>query len=133
MKRPTTFDDYFAALPVGRADAQASWRRKGNYGSQDVAARSRMIDESGEPVVAPCGDSAERVEEIRRDGVSRAGCGALQPFLVNLYRQEIEALLRGRGVGADRGGVLGSRPGFRVYSERWGFGWKGAVAAEPKI
>jgi hypothetical protein len=23
-------------------------------------------------------------------------------------------------------------PGFRVYSERWGFGWQGGVAPEPE-
>ena len=56
----------------------------------------------------------------------------LQPLMVNLYHQEIEAL---RGAGAlERiaDTFWAVAPGFRIYGERWGFGWSGSPVSEPE-
>jgi hypothetical protein len=107
----------------------------------EVAARFRMIEDSGVPVVADYGDAWERVLELRRNGPSRHGLRRLQRFTVSLQPQEIARL--------QRLGVLepllyncdDSRPttswalkakGAGVYDERFGFAWQGGERVEPE-
>jgi CRISPR-associated endonuclease/helicase Cas3 len=57
------------------------------------AARFRMIEDSGQPVVADYGDAWERVRELRaKDGVSRQAFRRLQRYTVSLQPQEIARL-----------------------------------------
>ncbi len=51
-----------------------------------------MIKEDGEQIVAPFGRSEEKLRQIAHTGITRMGMRRLQPFLVTLYRQEIDAL-----------------------------------------
>jgi CRISPR-associated endonuclease/helicase Cas3 len=107
----------------------------------EVAARFRMIEDSGQPVVADYGDAWERVLELRRDGPSRQAFRRLQRYTVSLQPQEIARL--------QRLGVLepllysydNSKPTTSwvlkekvvgVYDERFGFGWQGGERLEPE-
>jgi CRISPR-associated endonuclease/helicase Cas3 len=107
----------------------------------EVAARFRMIEDSGQPVVADYGDAWQRVLELRaKDGVSRQAFRRLQRYTVSLQPQEIAHL--------QKLGVLDpllyssdeSRPTtswvlkekvIGVYDERFGFGWQGGERVEP--
>jgi hypothetical protein len=99
---------------------------------KDVADRFRMIEENGQPVVAPYGDWQEWVEEVRRVGVSRDRMRRLQRVQVGLYPQEVDTLAQAGAIEKIEDTFWAVVPGFRVYSDRWGFGWKGPVAAEPE-
>jgi CRISPR-associated endonuclease/helicase Cas3 len=133
LTAPETFKEYFKRL-YGSADQDGkgvmAQEREQNFAA--VADLFRMIPESGEPVVAPYGDWKERVADVRRYGVSRDRMRRLQPFMVNLYRQEIAQLRSAGALERIAETFWAVVPVFSVYDERWGFGWKGAPAVEPE-
>jgi hypothetical protein len=133
LTSPATFTNYFQQLyPLVEQDARGVMAAEREQRFCEVAELFRMIPESGEQVVAPFGDWAPRVTSIRHGGISRRGMRRLQRFMVSLYRQEIEVLLRAGALERIEDTFWVVVPGFRIYSERWGFGWKGGVAAEPE-
>jgi hypothetical protein len=85
--------------------------------------------------VAPFGKGEARLADFAYTGITRVAMRRLQPYLVTLYRQEIEELRRAGAIvpiaeGCDVWRVL---PQFRhVYDERFGFGWQGPLAADPE-
>jgi CRISPR-associated endonuclease/helicase Cas3 len=133
LTSPRTFTDYFAELYVlVEQDSRKVMAAEREQRFGDVADLFRMIPESGAQVVAPYGDWEKRVADIRGSGISRKGMRRLQRFLVGLYRQEIEELLKAGALERIEETFWVVVPGFRVYSERWGFGWQGGVAPEPE-
>ncbi|MHB1701824.1 MAG: CRISPR-associated endonuclease Cas3'' [Acidobacteriaceae bacterium] len=101
----------------------------------EVAARFRMIDTPGEPVVAPYGDGWNRVQQARAIGPTRDGLRRLQRYTVNLLPNEVARL---RNLGAIEPLFPGSANAWAVdpkmagvYSKRFGFGWQGGVNPEP--
>jgi CRISPR-associated endonuclease/helicase Cas3 len=133
LKSPATFTQYFARL-YGRAeqDTRGVMAAEREQRFKDVAEQFRIIDEAGQPVVAPYGDWQQRVEDVRRIGISRDRMRRLQPFMVTLYNQEIDLLAKAGAIERIEDTFWAVVPGFRVYSDRWGFAWKGLVAAEPE-
>ncbi len=133
LKQPSTFADFFARLYLlADQDSRSIMADEREWNFASVAAAFRMIDESGETVVAPYADWEQRVEDIRRNGISRNRMRRLQRFMVNLYRQEIEVLVRAGALERIQDTFWAVTPGFRIYSERWGFGWKGPITVEPE-
>jgi CRISPR-associated endonuclease/helicase Cas3 len=101
----------------------------------DSASLFNLIDDVGEQIVAPYRYASDRVREIEYSGVTRLAMRRLQPFLVTLYRQEVEALRRAGAVApiAEGVNIWQVLPQFpHVYSERFGFQWQGEIAAEPE-
>jgi CRISPR-associated endonuclease/helicase Cas3 len=112
----------------------------------EVAARFRMIEDSGVPVVAGYGDAWERVLELRRIGPSRQAFRRLQRYTVSLQPTEIarlqrlgvlEPLLpRWGAAGKQEDGGTSSwvlKPAVvGVYDYRFGFGWQGGERFEPE-
>ena len=132
LNEPSTFRDYFARLyQFVDQDGHGVMNAEGEQRFADAAELFKMIEESGQPVVAPYGDWQPRLEAVRLR-MSREGMRRLQPFMVSLYRQEIEILLRSRALERIADSFWAIAPGFRVYSSRWGFGWQGPIAAEPE-
>ena len=133
LHRAATFKEYFARL-YGLSDQDASGVMAEERRQQfaDVANLFRMIDDAGEPVVAPYGDWDRRVNDVRRLGVSRDRMRRLQPLMVTLYRQEIQALSAAGALERVAETFWAVAPGFRVYSNQWGFGWQGPVPREPE-
>ena len=100
----------------------------------EVAARFRMIEDSGQPVVADYGDAWDRVLELRRDGPSRRAFRRLQRYTVSLQPQEIarlqrlgvlEPLLYSRDETKPNTSWVLKPKVVGVYDERFGFGWQG--------
>ncbi len=133
LSNPSTFVEYFARLyRAADQDPRAVMAAEREQRFKDVADLFRMIDETGQPVVAPYGDWQSRVEDVRRFGISRVRMRRLQPLMVSLYRQEVEALVQAGALERIAETFWAVVPAFRVYSLRWGFGWKGPLAAEPE-
>lgn len=131
LKSPATFSEYFTRLySVAEQDARGVMAAEREQRFEDVSAQFRMIEDSGQPIVAPYGEWQERVEDVRLRGVSRDRMRRLQPYLVSLYRKEIEALASAGALERIADAFWAVVPGFRVYSPRWGFAWQGPVAAE---
>lgn len=133
LTEPGTFLDYFARLyGLAEQDTRAVMAAEREQRFATVADLFQMIPQSGEAIVAPYGDWERRVADIRWNGISRDRMRRLQRFIVNLYRQEIDALFQAGALERVEDAFWVVNPGFRVYDERWGFGWKGIVAAEPE-
>lgn len=133
LTSPATFAEFFRGLyDYSEQDTKAVMAAEREQRFADVASLFRMIDETGEPVVAPWGLWVPRVDSVRREGVSRLRMRRLQPLMVSLYPSEIHKLREAGAIErvADTFWVV--VPGFRVYSDRWGFGWQGEVSAEPE-
>jgi CRISPR-associated endonuclease/helicase Cas3 len=133
LAAPATFSKYFRNLyGMAEQDASAVMAAEGVQDFVDAAERFRMIEETGQPVVAPYGDWESAVGDIRRLGISRVRMRRLQPLMVTLYRHEIEELLRAEAVERVADAFWAVVPGFRIYSRRWGFGWASGLHVEPE-
>jgi CRISPR-associated endonuclease/helicase Cas3 len=134
IKDPTTFTSYFDLLyQSAEQDARSVLAAEEALQFSEVADRFRMIQESGEAVVALFGDWQRRVEDVRQWGISRDRMRRLQPFMVNLYPQEVRVLQEAGAIEKIEDSFWAPHPAFRqIYSERWGFAWRGQVAAEPE-
>jgi hypothetical protein len=127
------FPEYFARLyRLAEQDGPGVMAAEGAQNFKDVASLFRMIEETGEAVVAPYGDWTERVNDVRRYGITRQRMRRLQPFFVSLYRQEIETLNKAGALERIQDTFWAVVPQFRIYDKRWGFGWKGPLAMEPE-
>jgi CRISPR-associated endonuclease/helicase Cas3 len=108
----------------------------------EVSARFRMIEDTGQPVVADYGDAWDRVRELRRpNGVSRQAFRRLQRYTVSLQPQEISRLqqlgvlepllYRSDDSETNTSWVLKQACHPRVYDPHFGFGWQGGERYEP--
>jgi CRISPR-associated endonuclease/helicase Cas3 len=108
----------------------------------EVAARFRMIEDAGVPVVADYGDAWERVLELRGpSGVSRPAFRRLQRYTVSLQPPEVarlqrlgvlEPLLYRRDESLPVTSWVLKPKVVGVYDERFGFGWQGGERLEPQ-
>jgi CRISPR-associated endonuclease/helicase Cas3 len=132
LARPETFVEYFRRLyEISEQDAKAIMPEERGLNFAEVARLFRMIEESGQPVVAPYGDWEQRVADVRGK-ITRVGMRRLQPFMVSLYPQEIDQLRQAGALERIQDTFWAVVPGFKIYDERWGFGWKGAPNMEPE-
>jgi CRISPR-associated endonuclease/helicase Cas3 len=107
----------------------------------EVATRFRMIEDSGQPVVADYGDAWERVQKLRRDGPSRQAFRQLQRYTVSLQPHEIarlqrlgvlEPLLLRRDDSKPNTSWVLLQKVVGVYDDRFGFCWQGGERFEPE-
>jgi CRISPR-associated endonuclease/helicase Cas3 len=94
--RPDIFERYFRQLYfIRQRDTQGIQADRCAFKFKTVAEKFRMIEDDGsEPVLVPFGDSSQQLDALRRFGPSRDRLRAIQPFLVALYPQQIQALER---------------------------------------
>lgn len=132
LTMPETFAEYFRRLyEVSEQDSKAIMSIERALNFKEVASLFRMIEESGQLVVAPFEDWEQRVGDVRRK-ITRDGMRRLQPFMVNLYPQEIAELQTAGALERIGETFWAIVPGFNLYDERWGFGWKGTPSMEPE-
>jgi len=133
LKSPETFREYFVRLySKSDQDPHAVLTEERFQKFKTVAGLFRMIQDVGEPVVAQYDDWLELVEAIRRYGVTRLGMRRLQQYLVTLYPQEITRLRNAGALERIADTFWAVVPGFKVYDDHWGFGWKGEPKMEPE-
>jgi CRISPR-associated endonuclease/helicase Cas3 len=135
LSNPNTFGEYYRRVYslVDRDPGVLAAERDLRF--KCSAELFKMIDDSGQQVVAPFGKAEEQLAELAFTGITRMAMRRLQPFLVTLYQQEIEELRKAGAIvpiadGCDVWRVL---PQFRhVYNERFGFRLQGPLAADPE-
>lgn len=133
LKRAETFRKYFKQLYNKlEEDEKGIMPAERAMQFETVAHAFRMIDEVGEPVVAPFGLWQPLVADVRRNGVSRGRIRALQRFMVNLYPQEIRELEKLGAIEKIADTFWAALPGFKTYSDRWGFEWHGRDIRDPE-
>ncbi len=132
---PGTFSEYYRRVYGLLERDPGVLAAEREYRFKDSAELFKMIAEVGEQIVAPFGKAEECVREIHHKGIERMAMRRLQPYLVALYRQEIEALRRAGAIVpiAEDCEVWHVLPQFKhVYDNRFGFGWQGLLAADPE-
>ncbi len=134
LRNPELFPEYFRRLYRVLPDDPGVLAAERDMRFEESARLFRMIDDdSAFAVVAPYGGAADRIAGIRRDGVTRIGLRRLQPFIVSLYKQEVEGLLKAGALDLLEDGLYCTVVGFeRIYDQRFGFAWKGTAVAEPE-
>jgi CRISPR-associated endonuclease/helicase Cas3 len=133
LKDPALFEQYFRSLYGAVQTDPGVEAAEKELRFEDSAHYFQMIDDSGIPVVAPYEGSEKRIENIRREGITRLGLRGLQRYLVNLYPQEIDELNRAGAIDALDSRLYAVVEGFAsVYDPRFGFTWKGPPLAEPE-
>ena len=135
LTEPATFQEYYRRLynSMERDPGVLAAERELRY--KDSAELFKMIEDIGVQIVAPFGNAKNKLRQIDYSGVTRKAMRRLQPFLVTLYRQEIELLRQAGAIVpiADGCEVWRVLPQFEhVYDEHFGFRWQGPVAAEPE-
>jgi CRISPR-associated endonuclease/helicase Cas3 len=120
---PAIFDDYFRRLYLledqDKHHIQTS-RQEFRYAT--VARNFQMIEDAySEPLVVPYGDSAARIERIRRDGPTRAALRGMQRYVVNARPSDVASLRARQAVDEVLPGVLALSPTHHnLYHERFG-------------
>jgi CRISPR-associated endonuclease/helicase Cas3 len=132
---PRRFNRFFQELYFLQSlDAKEIQRLREDLRFKSVAEAFEMIDNDGsEAVVVPYEDSLARLDELRNNGPSRDRFRALQGFVVNLYKQQLDALENAGAIELVADTVRAIRaPGYRsLYSERFGLVLDGPIQADP--
>lgn len=134
---PAAFPKYFRELfDVSTLDEKGISALEEGRDFPEIASRFQMIETPSEPVVAPYGDSWDRVLAVRDDRSSRHNLRRLQRYTVNLlpreisHLQAIDAIVPLLPGDSEHSWVVPPKM-VGVYSERFGFGWQGGVNPEP--
>jgi CRISPR-associated endonuclease/helicase Cas3 len=133
--RPDVFERYFRQLYFIRSrDAQGIQADRRAFKFKTVAEKFRMIEDDGsEPVLVPFEDASQRLDALRRFGLSRDRLRAIQPFLVTLYPQQIQALERAGALETIGDTVRALLPTHAyLYDATFGLVLEGSLAADPR-
>ena len=124
LTSPAIYDTYFRLFYAGvQLDGAGVQNARVSLDFPEVAKRFRMIDSATYPVVVPYKDAYDNLDVVRaKFKSSRDDFRSLQPFIVQLYFQDFQAL--------NNVGALGSihekaffyllPPYERLYDERFG-------------
>lgn len=124
LESPEIYDTYFRLFYFSvQLDGAGVQNARASLDFPEVAKRFRMIDSATYPIVVPYKDAYKKLADVRKKfKPSRDDFRSLQPFIVQIYSQEFDAL--------DRVGALGSiheksffyltAPYERLYDERFG-------------
>ncbi len=138
---PMLFPEYFRVLTqrIENADVEGILALEKNQDFPETAKKFKLIEEAGQPVIAPyCRGAKRLVDELKFAGPNRRTLRALQPHLVNLYPQEIRRLQADGAIrlahrDIDRLWVVSDGMDNLVYSDRFGFSWAAKDAEPPTL
>jgi hypothetical protein len=133
---PYRFDRFFQELYFLQSslDEKKIQALREDWKFKSVAEAFEMIDsEGGEAVVVPYGDALARLDELRCYGPNRDRLRALQPFVVNLYKQQLTTLENAGAIEVVADTVRAIRaPAYsHLYTERFGLLLEGPIQADP--
>jgi CRISPR-associated endonuclease/helicase Cas3 len=117
---PQVFDTYFRRLYITEElDRHRIQTLRQELRFASVARKFRIIDDEWtEPIVVRFGDSAQRIEQIRMAGPSRAALRRLQRFIVQLPRRDHERLLSVGALEEIAPGIFALTPDYSYLYDR---------------
>jgi CRISPR-associated endonuclease/helicase Cas3 len=136
LTNPATLEEYFRALYFGsQLDEHGVMAQRRALNFATVADRVRFIRDGTRPLVVPFANAAERVrtfeESLQRASGIRKAARALQPFVVQLYPQELRLLEQQGAVTALEGfGNVLVPPFLHLYSREFGLTLDGDAVAD---
>lgn len=132
--RPDIFQTYFRQLYFTQElDSKGIQSDRAAFKFKTVSEKFNMIEDDGSvPVVVPFGESAKKVENLRRLGISRDRLRAIQRFIVNLYPQQIKILKQAGALEIIEDTIQVILPTHAyLYSRIFGLVMEGSLAADP--
>lgn len=124
LTSPAIYDTYFRLFYSGvQLDGAGVQNARASLDFPEVAKRFRMIDSSTYPVVVPYKDAYNKLEIVRaKFKPLRDDFRSLQPFIVQIYSQEFQALNNIGALGSihEKSFYYLTPPYERVYDERFG-------------
>jgi CRISPR-associated endonuclease/helicase Cas3 len=135
LTEPATFKEYYRRLYNSLERDPGVLAAERDLCFKESAELFKMIEDVGVQIIAPYGDAEDKLRQLDFTGINRKAMRRLQPFLVTLYRQEIDLLRKAGAImpiaeGCEVWRVL---PQFkRIYDPSFGFQWQGPLAAEPE-
>ncbi|MDD2389681.1 MAG: CRISPR-associated helicase Cas3' [Desulfobacterales bacterium] len=124
LTSPAIYDTYFRLFYSGvQLDGAGVQNARASLDFPEVAKRFRMIDSATYPVVVPYKDAYNKLEIVRaKFKPSRDDFRSLQPFIVQIYSQEFQALNNVGALGSihEKAFWYLSPPYERLYDERFG-------------
>lgn len=134
--RPDIFQDYFRQLYFTQElDSKGIQSDRAAFKFKAVSEKFNMIEDDGSiPVVVPFGNSSKRLQNIRHLGISRNRLRAIQPFIVNLYPQQIKILKEASALETveDTLQILLPTHAY-LYERNFGLVIEGSLAADPRV
>jgi hypothetical protein len=115
-------------------DAAAIQPEREQLNFQSVAQRFHLIPSGlAQPVAVAYAESEERLDALRAEGPSRDRLRALQPFLVNVYPDEL-ASLEAIGALEPVAGCLVAlvKPFWRIYTDDFGLLIEDSPSPDPE-
>ncbi|MDI7260514.1 MAG: CRISPR-associated endonuclease Cas3'' [Thermodesulfobacteriota bacterium] len=131
---PDIFQTFFRQLYFTQElDSKGIQSERAAFKFKTVSEKFNMIEDDGSvPVVVPFGESAKRVENLRRLGISRDRLRAIQSFIVNLYPQQIKILKQAGALETIGDAVQVMLPTHAyLYGRIFGLAIEGSLAADP--
>lgn len=132
--RPDVYEHYFRQLYFTKElDASGIQSDRASFKFRTVAENFKMIEDDGSrPIVVPFGDAARRLSDLRNFGPNRERLRSIQPYIVNLYPQQIKALEQAGALEIIGNTVRALLPTHAyLYSDVFGLVLEGPLAAEP--
>ncbi len=124
LTSPAIYDTYFRLFYSGvQLDGAGVQNARASLDFPEVAKRFRMIDSATYPLVVPYKDAYNKLEIVREKfKPSQDDFRSLQPFIVQIYFQEFEALNKVGALGSihEKSFFYLTSPYERLYDERFG-------------
>jgi CRISPR-associated endonuclease/helicase Cas3 len=124
LTSPAIYDTYFRLFYSGvQLDGAGVQNARASLDFPEVAKRFRMIDSAAYPVIVPYKDAYDKLDIVRaKFKPSRDDFRSLQPFIVQLYSHELEALNNIGALGSIQENTLFylTLPYERLYDKRFG-------------
>lgn len=129
-----TYEAYFRRLYGGHTlDEKGIQTARAALNFKDVGRKFQLIEDEGTtPVIVPYGGSSERLRRLEKEGPTREGLRALQPYIVTLYQQDVERLRAASALATVREIVTTlASTHDHLYDSRFGLVVDGPLAADP--
>ena len=124
LTSPAIYDTYFRLFYSGvQLDGKGVQNARASLDFPEVAKRFRMIDNATYPVIVPYKDAYNKLDIIREKfKPSQDDFRSVQPFIVQIYFQEFEALNKVGALGSihEKSFFYLTSPYERLYDERFG-------------
>ena len=124
LSSPAIYDTYFRLFYSGvQLDGAGVQNARANLDFPEVAKRFRMIDSATYPIVVPYKDAYDKLDVVRaKFKPSRDDFRSVQPFIVQIYFQEFQALNNEGALGSihEKAFFYLTPPYERLYDERFG-------------